>query len=441
MAEPRRVRDGRVLSSMLAPGERHATRVVRGQGMELTLEDGRVVLDMGSLSSCIVGHCHPAVVAAVRDAAGSVYVNDTTGYGPREQATEDLLELGFAGEAWPGAAALVVSSSEAADLALLLAQMLTERAPLVCRELAYHGGVGLGRELSTHPLWGGTLVPAAAEGASTERPPIAEVRQLPLPVCGLAPVGSEHRCEDTCLAGAAELLDGAAAVMMDSSAGAVLPGGQYQDALAAAAREAGALWIADETVTAFGRLGHGFAFQRGTSRPDMVTLGKGLTGAAAPGGALVLSQDVIDAIGQRRWKTSSTFRGHPLTAAAISATLRVVRDEQLVANAAARGREIAPRMEELVERHACVRRVIGEGLMWHIELNGPQRFDEDRWRGDGTATTLPELVHREALARGVYIGVSSGQALWLIPPLIVDARQLDHAVEVLDAALTAVEER
>jgi 4-aminobutyrate aminotransferase-like enzyme len=155
----------------------------------------------------------------------------------------------------------------------------------------------------------------------------------------------------------------------------------------------------------------------------------------------VLSREVLDAIGTRRWKTSSTFRGHPLTVAAISATLRVIRDEGLVENAAALGRAIAPRMYELVERHPLVRRVIGEGLMWHVELDGPDELDEDTWQGGGTAVTLPELVHREALARGVYIPPSSGQTLWLIPPLIVDAGQLDRAVEVFDEALSAVEAR
>jgi 4-aminobutyrate aminotransferase-like enzyme len=92
--------------------------------MELTLEDGRTVVDVGSMSSCILGHCHPEVAAAVEQAARTIYANDGSGYRPRERAVEDLLQLAFRDEPWADAVALFVSSSEAADLGLLLAQML-----------------------------------------------------------------------------------------------------------------------------------------------------------------------------------------------------------------------------------------------------------------------------------------------------------------------------
>ena len=76
---------------------------------------------------------------------------------------------------------------------------------------------------------------------------------------------------------------------MDYSQGGVGPRPSTRTALAAAAADTGTLWIADETVTGFGRFGHGFAFQRGESRPDIVAMGKGLTGGSTAAGALVLS--------------------------------------------------------------------------------------------------------------------------------------------------------
>src|SRR4029450_8030256 len=87
----------RLLASMHAPGERVKTRVRSGLGVELTLEDSRVVLDAGSMSSCLLGHCHPEVVAAVEKAARTVYVGDATGYAPRERAADDMLRLGLGG--------------------------------------------------------------------------------------------------------------------------------------------------------------------------------------------------------------------------------------------------------------------------------------------------------------------------------------------------------
>jgi 4-aminobutyrate aminotransferase-like enzyme len=102
-----------LFASNLAPGERPSTRVRRGDGVRLTLEDGRVVLDAGSMSGAILGHCHPEVTSAVAQAAREVCVNDSIGYAPREKAAEDLLRVAFAGEQWADRVVLFVSSSEA----------------------------------------------------------------------------------------------------------------------------------------------------------------------------------------------------------------------------------------------------------------------------------------------------------------------------------------
>jgi 4-aminobutyrate aminotransferase-like enzyme len=429
----------RLIASMHAPGDSIKRRVRSGRGVELTLEDGRVVLDAGSLSSCLLGHCHPEVVAAVEQAARTVYVNDGTGYAPREEAVEDLLRIAFRDESWAGAAALFVSSSEAADLGLLLAQLLTGREPLASRACSYHGGVGLGREISSHPLWGAHLSDPA--GGVTPRPfRVAPTRELPVPECGIRVVGPDHDCSESCLRDATTTLEGTAAVMMDYSQGGVCPSPQYQDTLAAAARATGCLWIADETVTGFGRMGHAFAFQRGSTRPDMVTLGKGITAGAASGGALVLSEEIVAEIGDRRWMTSSTYRGNPITVAAMSAVQRVLDQEQLIPRAQAIGRDFGRELRETALRHDCVDEVLGEGLLWILRLRGSAEHAEDRWRGDGNATTLTEFVHDAAIDRGVFIGILGGGCLWVIPPLIITPEQLADVLEALDGALTVADQ-
>jgi 4-aminobutyrate aminotransferase-like enzyme len=431
------------LPSMLAPDERTQTYIKQGRGVELTLGDGRTVIDGGSLSSCIVGHAHPKVVAAVQGAAEKGSIGDGTGWAPREQAAEDLLRIAFDGEDWAKGVALFISSSEAADLGLLLAQTLTGREPLVCRERGYHGAVGLGRSVSLNQLWQPKLV-AGENGSEVLPPEPATVRRLPVPECGHGTPATrdpDHRCTESCLRDAPRLLDGAAAVIMDSTQGSVSPPAPYHDALAEAAREAGALWVADETVTAFGRFGHWFAFQRGEQRPDIVQLGKGITGGAAPGGALVLSEQVLEAIGDRRWTTSSTFRGHPITVAAISATLRVVEEEGLVARSAELGLELAREAEAIAARHPCVLRVVGDGgLLRQFQLDVPEWRTEAKWEGGLQVSSLPEIVHREGVERGAYIGVFSGQTVWVIPPLIISRDQLAHVLEALDGALTVADQ-
>jgi 4-aminobutyrate aminotransferase-like enzyme len=428
----------RLLSSMSAPGQRHALQAVRGRGTQLTLADGRTVIDVGAMSANLLGHCHPDVVAAVQAAAETVNVGDMVGYPPREQAVDDILDIAYAGEDWAGSVALFVSSSEAADLGLGLAQMLTDRDPLVCRRSGYHGGVGLAREVSHHPMWNTSL--AALAGGALARPGYGVTREIPVPECGRAFQPAGHDCHDTCLDGAAEALTGAAAVIMDYSQGGVVPSAQYQDELANMARDAGALWIADETVTAYGRMGRGFAFQRGSTRPDMVTMGKGLTGGAVPAGALILSKEVVEAIGERRWMTSSTYRGHPLAVAAMSAVVKVIAREKLVERAARLGESLGPDLQSIAASHPSVRGVIGEGLSWLIHVAEPDRsLDEDEWRGDGQHTGISNAVHRAILDQGVLIPEFSGERLWIVPPLIISESDLATALEALDGALTVAD--
>jgi 4-aminobutyrate aminotransferase-like enzyme len=422
-----------LLASMRAPGELPAVVIRDGVGATLELGDGRKVIDAGSISASLLGHRHPALVEAVRGAARMPYVTDGFGFAPRSQAAEDLLGVAFGGEPWAGVVRFVCSASEANDMALELAQTITERSVLVSRNLAYHGASGLAREASNHPLWNGGL---ARPSGGWQEPPSdpATWRTFPEPTVD---VGDASRAEpDPSLETVPRMLDGAAALITDhGSSGTLFPSPQYQDQLARHAREAGALWISDEAVTGLGRLGYPFAFQRGETRPDIVTLGKGLTAGAAPGGAVVLSRELVERLGDRRWMTYSTFRGHPVTVAAISATVRTIRDEGLIARAAELGASFGRLLRDLARAHPVVRRVAGEGLLWAIELHGDPGHASAAWHGDGRSKPMAEVVTGAALARGALMSAYSGLVVWLVPPLVITEEQLTQVTEILDGAL------
>jgi 4-aminobutyrate aminotransferase-like enzyme len=424
-----------LLASMRAPGESPPFSIVGGRGATLRLSDGREVIDAGSISASILGHAHPDLVAAIRRAADEPYVSDGFGHPMRDRAATDLLSIAFADEDWVGAVRFTTSASESNDLALLLAQTITAREPLVSRHLAYHGAVGLAREASNHPLWNGGL--AARTGGWEEPPaPRAQWRMLAEPsddVCGPRPMGAPP---DPTLAAAPALLEGAAALITDyGSNGVLFPSGAYQDALVGVAHNAGALWISDEAVTGLGRLGRSFAFQHGATRPDIVTLGKGLTGGAACGGAVVLSRALCERLGERRWMTYSTFRGHPTSVAAVSATVRVIQRDGLIARAREVGEPFGAALRQVASAHSCVRRVAGEGLLWAIELDGEARHASAVWHGDGDATPLAEVVTGHALERGALMSAYSGLVVWLVPPLVIEERQLEQVIDILDDAL------
>ena len=246
-----------------------------------------------------------------------------------------------------------MSGSEANDLALSLCQALTGRQALVTRERSYHGGSGLAREVTLQPHWHGGL--SAAHGGSRPVPRGNPVRQIPMPQ-GARILGSRPGMRPEQLTEVAvDALRDAACVIIDYSQGGIYHDAEYQDAVAAAAAATGALWIADEVVTGFGRTGVWFAFQQGTSRPDIVTLGKPLAGGAGPAGAIVLSQHVADQLDDQRWQTFSTFRGHPIMIAGLRAHLRVQQRDGLAQHAKELDSIFAKGLADIAGRHPISR--------------------------------------------------------------------------------------
>ncbi|HEY2692966.1 MAG TPA: aminotransferase class III-fold pyridoxal phosphate-dependent enzyme [Streptosporangiaceae bacterium] len=409
--------------------------VAGAAGVWFRLADGRRVID-ASNTAAPLGHGHPDLVTAVRGASGSPAVNEGWAWRGRQQAADNLLQYAFRGEEnWVGAVRFFNSASEANDQALSLAQALTGRGALVTRERAYHGMVGLSREMTVQPQWHGGV--SSIHGGWRPAPRLAEVRQLPRPRCGVtSPHPGDGPCD--CLPGdLADTLADAAAVIIDYSQGGVYPAPAYQDQIAGAAREAGALWIADEVVTGLGRQGRWMSFQRGEARPDLVTLGKGLAGGVAPAAAVVFSQRVAEMLEGQLWQSYSTFRGHPLSVAAVSATLRRIDQDDLVERADSVDAEMRTRLNEIASQHPSVRSVDGLGLHWTVELRGRDWRD---WHADTSEITPADRIVEAAMDRGVLIATSAEEtSLFIAPPLVVSDAEIDMILKGLDHALGAAD--
>jgi 4-aminobutyrate aminotransferase-like enzyme len=409
--------------------------VVGAEGVWFHLADGRRVID-ASNTAAPLGHRHPGLVAAAQKAADSPALNEGWAWPGRQQAADDLLATVFGEEQdWVGAVRFFNSASEANDQALSLAQALTGRSALVTRERAYHGMVGLSREMTVQPQWHGGL--SSLHGGWRPAPRLADVRQLPAPRCGVYSPCAQDGCE--CLpAGLSGQFRDVAAVIIDYSQGGIYPSPAYQDTIARAAREAGALWIADEVVTGLGRQGRWLTLQRGTERPDIVTLGKGLAGGAAPAAAVVLSTSVTDQLVDQLWQSYSTFRGHPLSVAAISATVTGIAQQGLVSQADSFDAVLRPWMTAIGGRHPSVERVDGLGLHWTVELRGAQRWRE--WHSDTSERTIADSVVTAALESGVLIATSAEEAsLFVAPPLVVSPAELEKILDALDRGLSVAD--
>ncbi|MBP0494226.1 aminotransferase class III-fold pyridoxal phosphate-dependent enzyme [Pararoseomonas indoligenes] len=407
-----------------------APSVVGGEGVHFLLSDGRRVLD-GSNTGGPLGHGHPRMAEALRKAASLPMVSEGWAWAGRDRAAEELFGIGLAGEDWAGAVRFCLSGSEANDIALSLCQALSGRRAIATRERAYHGLVGLSRDVTVQPHWHGGL---AAPGATRVPPAGAPVHVLP------PPEGAAWRADGAVVPPIAQRLHGApgmladsAAVILDYSQGGFYHDAAYQDAVAGMAREAGCLWIADEVVTGLGRAGRPFAFQGGASRPDIVTLGKGLGGGMQAVAAVVLSEEVVARMRGSSWQNYGTLRGHPMAMAAVSAYLTILREEALLERVAALEGLFRRRLVEMAGRHPSAFRVAGQGLHWTIELHGP---DWREWRADVAEAPVASQVAARALELGAVIGTSGEQtSLFLAPPLVIGEVEAERLLAILDESL------
>jgi 4-aminobutyrate aminotransferase-like enzyme len=409
--------------------------LVGGSGVYLEYADGSRILDASNTGGPL-GHAHPAMVEAVTTAAGFPVVNEGQPWREREAAADELVDIAFAGDSdWVGGVRFGLSGSEVNDIALTLAQAVTGRSPVVARERAYHGLVGLSRDVTVQPQWHGGLSFVDGSVRIPERG--VEVRTIAGPDGSVWSTGAADRAASLTDSELDAALPGSAAVIIDYTQGGRYYDAEYQNRVAKAAADAGSLWIADEVVTGLGRTGAWFAFQGAESRPDMVTLGKPLAGGAAPAGAVVLSNDVLEVLRDAKWQNYSTFRAHPIMIHAVRAHLRVVRDEGLVERAAVLGERLGRMLVELAERHPSVTRVAGRGLHWTVELQGGDWRD---WLSNTGEKQLTDYVAAEARSRGVAISTSDeATSLFIAPPLIVSDTELEHIVDALDAGLSVAD--
>jgi taurine--2-oxoglutarate transaminase len=229
-----------------------------------------------------------------------------------------------------------------------------------------------------------------------------------------------------------------AAVLMEVNAGSngIVPPDNFWQELRRVTRERGVLLVADEVMSGFGRCGDWFAWQRhGTgNRPDLMTIAKGLTGAAAPLGAVVLSADVYARIEHEMFYGGLTYCGHPLSCAAGAAAIGAYRDEKLIERSRRLGAQMFAELQRFATRHPVIGDVRGgHGLFAVVELVADRKTKAPiaPWPGQSEAMKALLAAAREA---GVSFG-SRGNLLILAPPLVIAEGELAEALGLLDRLL------
>lgn len=392
--------------------------------------DGNVYVDLtAAFAVAGAGHANPRVVEAVRAQAGRL-LHGMGDVHPPDVKVELLRKLA---EVAPGGlrrTVLANSGGEAVEAALKTAAIATGKP----RVLAFHG--------SYHGLTYGALAVSARE--DFRAPFAAQLGNTavfaPYPYPYRSPFGRDpEEVGAATLRWVEHLLDtpgtaaeGIGAVLVEpvqGRGGDVVPPGAFLPGLRRICDERGLLLVLDEVYTGFGRTGRWFACEHWGVVPDLLVVGKALTGGL-PFAACIGTDEVM-----ARWPRStgeaihtSTFLGNPVGCAAALASIAALEEGGLVERSAELGGRMRARLAESLAEHPRVGEVRGLGMMIGVELV----------RDRGTREPAPELAGRvvvEALRRGVVLlgGGIHGNVLSLSPPFVITDEQAD-------AALGAVEE-
>ncbi|HVT59382.1 MAG TPA: aspartate aminotransferase family protein [Thermoanaerobaculia bacterium] len=429
--------------------DRAFPQAVRGEGVWVVAEDGRRYLDaVGGALAVNVGHgvdeIAGAVAAQLRELA---YVNGTqfTNRAAEELARElaevlpEPLRYSY----------FLASGSEAVEAAVKLARQYWvergrgEKWKVISRRPSYHGNT-----LAALSLSGREHYRRVYEPLLTDFPRIAAPDPYRHPGCAActgAALGEElaRQGAETVAAFIAEPIGG-------SSAGAVVPSAEYYRQVAALCRQNDVLFIADEVLTGCGRTGRWFAFQHFDLVPDILVLGKGLSGGYAPLSAVVAQRHVVDAVarGSGAFNHAQTYSHTPVIAAAGAATLRYLKAHRLVERCAA----MSPRLFAALERlrdHPAVGDVRGIGLLAAVELVRDPATREPFPRAWHCAERLVEHAFELGLILWPNVGHVdgvNGDLVMVAPPFTIAgdeieeiARRLGQALERLaaDAGLAA----
>ena len=451
-SQPRLVGDtpagGSVMSFYLPKGAQRPPRIARGEGVYLYDETGKQYFD--ATSGAVVsnlGHSNPRVVAAMIEQAQRV----TFAY-PRFFESEHNVRLadqltGLAGEGFERAF-FVSGGSEANESALKLARQYAvargegARFKVIARDPSYHGST-----------MGAMAVTGDSFTESIYRPMMRPMPKIPAPLTyRLVPgINAEEHVAACAQALEAKILEEGPQTVLafiiepigGLSSGALVSPASYYRKVREICDRYGVLLIHDEIMSGAGRSGAFLSSQHWAgSRPDIVTLAKGLAAGYTPFGAVLAPNRIVETIGGHGgFVHGHTYFSNPFSCAVAAAVLDEVVQQRLVERAARMGAYLDARLRDLQSRTPLIGDVRGKGLLMAIELVADQ------------ATRRPLPAPMNAPARLTQYGLAHGIALYnrranrgefgdmqlIAPPLIVTESQIDELIDRLERSLADFE--
>ena len=369
---------------------------VKGKGMKLSDIDGKEYLDFfPGWGVGNVGHCHPAVMCAVRDQVAKLIHLPNNYYHPAQaRLAAELIRLSF-----PGKVFFSNSGAEANEAAIKLARAFGSkdtpqpRYEIITFENAFHG-----RTLATITATGQKKYSRGFE-------PLVEGFKTNLLMNDFSAL--EKAVTQNSVAILIEVVQGEGGIQVASV--------DFMRNVRKLCDERKMLLIIDEVQTGMGRTAKMFGFQHYGVIPDIITLAKSL-GGGLPIGCMVAKTEIADIL--QPGMHASTFGGSPIVCKAALGVLKAIVKDKMLSNASKMSPYIFEKLDVLKKKHKAIREVRGLGLMIGIELNIKGK----------------EVVEL-CLKRGLLINCTHDTVLRLMPALNVTKRQIDTAIKILDIVL------
>jgi hypothetical protein len=422
--------------------------ISHGEGIWLFDTEGRRYLDASGGAVVVnVGHGIADIASAIHaQAARTAHVHPTMF---TSQAVEDLARRLAEYLPLPDARLFFLASgAEAVEAAIKFARQVQiarghpGRYKVIGRWGSYHGA-----------SLGALAVMGKPSMRSTYEPMFVDMPHIDPPYCYRCPFGltypacgvrCAHALEDEIKRQGPESVSAfIAEPISGATLGAVIPPAEYWPIVRDICDRYGILLIADEVMTGMGRTGRWFAVQEWDVIPDMVTLGKGVSGGYLPLSALAAPGDLVDQVNERLgdFNHGGTFSHHAVSAAAGLATLDTIEARDLVEHSARLGRLLGEKLHAALDGHPHVGDIRGRGLMWGIELVASRADKQPFPPGRKIAAKLAD----HAFAQGMIVYAMSGcvdgwagDHVMVAPPLIVTEDEIDEIVRRLKASVDAV---
>lgn len=375
----------------------------RGEGVWVWDVEGKKYMDcLAAYSAVNQGHCHPRIVQALLDQAPRLSLTSRAFRNNRLAGFyEDLSKLTGFDKVLPmntGAEAVETAIKAARKWAYTVKGTPENQAEIIVFENNFHGRtttiVGFSTEHQSRHGFG----------------PFA-------PGFKVVPYGDFDAVKEAMHGNVAALL----IEPIQGEGGIIVPQDGFLRHLRELADEHNSLLMVDEIQAGLGRTGKLFAYEHEGIRPDVVVIGKALSGGLYPVSAMLADNAVMDVF--HPGDHGSTYGGNPVAAAVAQAALDVMVEEDLIGNSATLGAYALERLKKLEGDNGHVKEVRGKGLWIGVELHessgGARRFCE-------------VMQHRGVLCKETHVHV-----IRLAPPLVINREQLDWALDIIETTLAA----